>query len=117
MLTPNHPPRETNYQLIWKTVRLIPKGRVATYGEIAEQAEMPGQARLVGYALHNLPDNSSVPWQRVVNRLGVISFPKNSALYARQKKLLQSEGVQFVHDRIDLKKFGWLAERAKSPRK
>lgn len=113
---PNPPPRKTTYQLIWETVRLIPKGRVSTYGEIAEQAGLPGQARLVGYALHNLPHNSTVPWYRVVNRLGSISFPKDTRIYLRQRKLLQSEGVVFLRERIDLKKFGWMSVKAKHTR-
>ena len=55
---------------IYNTVRSIPSGRVANYGRVALAAGLPGQARLVGYALHRLPDDSDVPWHRVVNVRG-----------------------------------------------
>ena len=98
----------TNYQLIWQTVRQIPRGRVATYGEVAEQAGVPGQARLVGYALHNLPSKSGVPWHRVINSQGKISLPRRNSSYQRQKSLLRREGVVFAEERVDLDRFGWL---------
>jgi len=65
--------RAIAYQRIYGTIRLIPRGRVATYGQIAELAGLPGHARQVGYALHALPDGSDVPWQRVVNVQGRVS--------------------------------------------
>ena len=68
-----------------------------------------GQQRLVGYALHNLPRNSGVPWQRVINSQGKISFPKNTNGYTRQKKLLRKEGIIFEKEKIDLEKFGIMA--------
>ena len=94
------------YELIWETVRQIPKGKVAAYGDVAILSGFPGQQRLVGYALHNLPRNSGVPWQRVINAQGKISLPKKSGDYARQKKLLENEGVIFIKDKVDLEKFG-----------
>ncbi len=63
----------TTYQLIYATVRQIPRGHVATYGQIAELAGLPRQARQVGYALHALPEKTTVPWHRVVNPQGKIS--------------------------------------------
>ncbi len=98
----------SNYEIIWEIVRHIPKGRVATYGEIAEQSGLPRQARLVGYALHNTPQGLDIPWHRVINSQGKISLPKQSGSYAKQKKLLLNEGIVFVGDKIDLKKYGWL---------
>jgi methylated-DNA-protein-cysteine methyltransferase-like protein len=98
----------SNYDLIWETVRQIPRGRVATYGEVAEQAGVPGQARLVGYALHNLPAKSDVPWHRVINSQGRISLPRGNSGYQRQMRLLRKEGVRFAHGRVDLARFGWL---------
>ena len=97
-----------NYQLIWETVRQIPRGKVATYAEVAEQAGVPGQARLVGYALHNLPAKSDVPWHRVINSQGRISLPRGDGGYQRQKRLLAREGVTFREERVDLARFGWL---------
>jgi methylated-DNA-protein-cysteine methyltransferase-like protein len=98
----------SNYQLIWETVRQIPRGRVATYGEVAEQAGIPGQARLVGYALHNLPASSDAPWHRVINSQGRISLPRGTSGYQRQKRLLLKEGVAFEKENVDLARFGWL---------
>ena len=94
--------------MIWETVKQIPKGKVATYGDVAKLSGLPGQQRLVGYALHNLPPGSKIPWQRVINAQGRISLPRHTGGYRRQKKLLQNEGVVFSNERIDLDKFGLL---------
>ncbi len=96
-----------SYQKIWSTVEKIPKGKVATYGQVARISRLPRQARLVGYALHNLPHGIDVPWQRVMNSQGRISFPENSLTYIKQKELLETEGIIFVRGKVDLKKFGW----------
>jgi methylated-DNA-protein-cysteine methyltransferase-like protein len=91
---------------IHQVVLRIPKGRVATYGQIARLAGLRGQARLVGYAMHALPGGTRVPWQRVVNARGEISLPGTSAV--RQRKLLETEGVRFdARGRIDLDRFLW----------
>ena len=91
---------------IHRIVSRIPRGRVATYGQIARLAGLRGQARLVGYAMHALPTGTRVPWQRVVNAQGAISVPGKSAI--RQKELLEKEGVQFTgKGRIDLDAFLW----------
>ena len=99
-------PAERSHQRIHDVVARIPRGRVATYGQIARIARLPGQARLVGYALHALPAGSRLPWQRVVNAHGAISVAGESG--SRQRKLLEGEGVRFdERDRIDLEKFQW----------
>jgi methylated-DNA-protein-cysteine methyltransferase-like protein len=98
---------ETN-RLVWRTIRQIPKGKVATYGEIAKLCGLIGQARLVGRALHQLPANSNAPWHRVVNSSGKISLPRMNGAFDRQKQLLEEEGVSFLRNKIDLRKFGWL---------
>lgn len=95
------------YLRIWKTVARIPRGKVATYGQIARLCGLAGQARLVGYALHSLPSGIDIPWHRVVNAQGRISFPAGSTAYFRQKEMLEIEGIVFVKDRIDLKTHGW----------
>ncbi|MBM4160512.1 MAG: methylated-DNA--[protein]-cysteine S-methyltransferase [Ignavibacteria bacterium] len=97
------------YRLIWEVVRQIPRGRVATYGEIAREAGYPGQARLVGYALHSLPTGSGIPWHRVISAQGKISLPKANGAYREQKRLLIGEGIAFGGERIDLRRFGWLS--------
>ena len=96
------------YQAIWATVRQIPKGKVATYSDVATLTGLPGQQRLVGYALHNLPPNSKIPWQRVVNSKGMISLPRRTGGYRRQRKLLEAEGIVFVKEVINLEHFGLL---------
>ncbi|MBI3195245.1 MAG: MGMT family protein [Ignavibacteriae bacterium] len=95
------------YLRIWKTVEKIPRGKVATYGQIAKLSGFPGQARLVGYAMHNLPKGIPVPWHRVINAQGKISFPKETGNYKKQMSLLKSEGIHFSKERVDLNKFGW----------
>jgi methylated-DNA-protein-cysteine methyltransferase-like protein len=98
------------YELIWETVRQIPKGRVATYGQVASESGFPGQPRMIGYALHALPDSSDVPWHRVINARGRISFPKGSDAYKKQLHLLRSEGVLFLGGALDLDRFGWMSD-------
>jgi len=94
--------------MIWEIVRQIPKGKVATYGQVASESGFPGQARLVGYALHALSPHVEVPWQRVVNSQGRISFPPGSSAHNRQRRLLTKEGVRFHDNTVDLERFGWL---------
>ena len=102
---------EGNYAKIYSAVRRIPRGRVATYGQIARMAGLPGHARQVGYALHALGSSTGVPWQRVVNALGAISLrPVRGGV--TQRMLLEGEGVAFdARGRIALRKFGWRARK------
>ena len=91
-----------DYARIYAAVQRIPRGRVATYGQIAALADLPRRARQVGYALHALPPGSPVPWQRVVNARGEVSLPGLAG--ARQRELLAAEGVEVgASGRIDLK--------------
>jgi len=92
---------------IWATVSDIPKGTVASYGQIAEIAGIPRGARQVGYALRQLPSNSEVPWYRVVQSSGRIAFDKGSRAYNRQSKRLIMEGVVILEGRIDMQKYRW----------
>jgi methylated-DNA-protein-cysteine methyltransferase-like protein len=96
-----------SYQKIWRAVEKIPKGKVASYGQIARLSKLANQARLVGYALHNLPRGIEVPWQRVINSQGRISFPENSSSYKRQRELLEKEGIVFLKGKVDVTKYGW----------
>ena len=98
---------ETVYQKMRLVVRQIPPGQVATYGQIAwiVGAASP---RMAGYALGGLPQNTDIPWQRVVNSQGGISPRGDPLATGRQRKRLADEGVQFLADgRIDLRRFGW----------
>jgi methylated-DNA-protein-cysteine methyltransferase-like protein len=97
------------YSRIHDAVRRIPRGRVASYGQVALEAGLPGHARQVGYAMAALPDDSDVPWHRVVNARGEIARRSGGTLGERiQRALLEEEGVVFDgRDRIDLERFGW----------
>jgi methylated-DNA-protein-cysteine methyltransferase-like protein len=76
-------------------VRRIPRGRVATYGQIAELAGLEGHARQVGYALHHLPAQSDVPWHRVLNARGEVSPRSAGDSHELQRMLLEAEGIAF----------------------
>ncbi len=103
------PRSTTSYSRIYSVVRRIPRGRVATYGQIAKLAGLPGRARQVGYALHALTSATAVPWQRVVNAAGAISLPPMNGGIS-QRLLLEKEGVRFdARGRIPLKSFAWRA--------
>lgn len=104
------------FEQVYQVVRCIPPGRVATYGQIARLLGVPHAARTVGWALHSLPDAGDVPWQRVLNARGTISFGAGSPGAALQRALLEEEGVVFdERGRVDLAVCGWagldLAER------
>ena len=100
-----------HYEQIWQTVQLIPKGKVACYGQIADLAGLPGRARLVGKALSKIPkggwQGKLVPWYRVINSQGKISFPINSPYFLEQKQPLQGENIVVLGVKIKLKDFQW----------
>lgn len=96
---------------IYNAVRRIPRGRVASYGQVAALIGSPRAAQVVGWALRSLNPSSSVPWQRVINRQGMISIENLQAPKELQAQLLRSEGVE-VTERdgnfwVDLERFGW----------
>ena len=99
----------SSYPLIYAVVARVPRGRVATYGQVARLAGLPNHARLVGYALNALREGSRVPWQRVVNAKGMISLRRSGSGHdVLQRLMLRREGVRF--DRrgvIDLATFRW----------
>lgn len=105
-----------NYSRIWQTVQAIPFGRVACYGQIADLAGLPGKARLVGKALGKVPDDGwkgqNVPWYRVINSQGKISFPTENELFVKQRALLQEEEIVVIGSRIKLKDFQWQPDLA-----
>lgn len=98
-----------SYQRIYTVVHMIPKGRVATYGQIAELAGLPRQARLVGYALNVLPKGTRIPWHRVINSQGKISLrSEGEGSDNRQMRLLKREKVKFNQQGVvDLKMYRW----------
>lgn len=108
------PPPDTKryYEQVWTVVRQVPFGSVATYGQIAKMLPAPeniscddyqtSAARWVGLAMAECPDD--VPWQRVVNSQGKIS---HRAELAKQKQLLEAEGVLIAGEKVDLDEYQW----------
>ncbi len=94
-------------QAIWLALASIPRGRVVSYGQLAQLAGLPGRARLVGQVLSKLPRDSKLPWHRVLNAQGRLSLPTGSVRYAEQRRRLEDEGIIFIDDRINLKSFAW----------
>ena len=92
---------------IWQIVYRIPRGNVASYGQVAKMADLPGYARYVGYVMKTLPADTKLPWYRVVNSQGRISFVLGTSQVQRQKSLLEAEGIVFIGGRISLKKYRW----------
>jgi methylated-DNA-protein-cysteine methyltransferase related protein len=96
-----------SYERIYSVVARIPRGRVATYGQIARLAGLPGRARLVGYALAALTEGSRIPWHRVVNAKGCISSRRDGSLMSIVQRL-RLERVRFdAGKRISLELFRW----------
>jgi methylated-DNA-protein-cysteine methyltransferase-like protein len=96
------------YDLIYSIVSSIPRGRVATYGQVAEIAGLHRGARQVGFALRVLPDGSGVPWHRVVNARGEISPRGEPEGEYEQRLTLESEGIVFnAGGRLSLRRFRW----------
>lgn len=98
-----------NYARIYAVVKRIPRGRVATYGQVARLAGLPGHARQVGYAMAALRDGMRVPWQRVINAQGMVSARRaGPGAGVRQRQLLEREGVAFdVRGRVSFDRYGW----------
>ena len=92
---------------VWQVVQGIPRGHVLTYGEVARLAGMSRWARRVSQAMRRAPRSMELPWHRVVNAQGRISFPEESDGFQRQKRRLEEEGVVFLNGKIDLEKFGY----------
>lgn len=96
------------YARIYRVIKRIPRGRVATYGQIASLAGLPGQARQVGYALSALVDASGVPWHRVINARGEVSPRSYPGDDGDQRELLELEGVAFdERGRTSLTRYRW----------
>lgn len=99
--------RTTRLERIWETIRDIPEGSVASYGQVADIAGIPRGARQVGYALRNLPKGHDVPWHRVLQSSGRIAFENGSRGYREQRRRLIEEDVVVVAGRVDMQRFRW----------
>lgn len=90
---------------ICSVLAAVPRGRVITYGDLAEMAGYPRAARLAGQALRKLPRGTKLPWHRVINAQGRISLPEPGA--QRQREKLENEGIILVKGRVDMRKYRW----------
>lgn len=109
--------RDRLRERIYAVVARIPRGRVATYGQVAALAKIGAQPRLVGYALAALPDGTRLPWHRVVNAQGRVSPRATPGWDALQRALLEREGVTFdSRGRIDLVRLCWTPRRERASR-
>lgn len=107
-LTAFRPPdAKTSFERVYQVVRQIPKGKVATYGQVARLAGNKKWSRVVGYALHVNPEPGVIPCHRVVNRLGEPSSAFAFGGANRQIELLEAEGVMMPDGTVDLKKYQW----------
>lgn len=95
--------QKTAQDRVWQIVSKIPKGKVATYGQIAHLAGMPAHSRLVGRILSQLPHGTRLPWHRVVASQGKITNPNRR----KQIERLQAEGVAPVNGRVSLSHYQW----------
>ncbi|MGB0733693.1 MAG: MGMT family protein [Pontibacterium sp.] len=92
---------------VWQAVACIPFGKVASYGQIAQLAGLGRGARYVGTVLKQLPKDTTLPWHRVVNAKGKVSFTADSDVYKRQTLKLSEEGILVSNGKVDLKRYGW----------
>lgn len=92
---------------IYQMVARIPKGKVATYGQVATLAGYPGRARQVGYLLAGMPDGFDLPWHRVINAQGKVSPRATGRFHELQYHMLEDEGIPFRENRVDLEIYRW----------
>ncbi len=96
------------FELIYEQVKKIPRGKVATYGQLAVLAGNPRWARVVGYALHANPDPENIPCYRVVNRFGKLSDAFVFGGINRQAQLLEADGIEVLsNNTVDLERYLW----------
>ncbi len=98
---------ENTFTRIYEVVRQIPKGRVASYGQVAALAGNRRWSRVVGYALHVNPDPDGIPCYRVVTKDGRVSEAFAFGGGNRQVELLMADGVEFVDGHVNMKKYQW----------
>lgn len=105
---------DEDFARIWAVVKRIPRGRVATYGQVAAEAGYAKRPRLAGQALHHVPARLNLPWHRVINAQGRISLPPDSPGHREQRRRLEDEGVVFLGGRVDLSRHRW-QPRSRAP--
>jgi methylated-DNA-protein-cysteine methyltransferase-like protein len=103
-----------SWDLVYRHVQRIPRGRVLTYGALAKALRLPGGARTAGRAMAATPSGKGIPWHRVVGERGKILIREPYA--SLQRKLLESEGVKIVESRVDLKIHLWKSPAKSKPK-
>jgi methylated-DNA-protein-cysteine methyltransferase-like protein len=98
-----------SWDVVYKLVKKIPRGRVITYGELAKKLRLPGGARVAGYAMAACPNGRGIPWHRVVGAGGRLLIREPYA--SLQRKLLETEGISLAGARVDMNRCSWLAKR------
>lgn len=101
---------DTLQQRILTVLHQIPEGSLCTYGHVAELAGAPRHARMVGTLLKKLPNGSTIPWHRVINSQGHISFPQGSDKFLEQQEKLANEGVFMLNGKYNLRQYLWLSD-------
>ena len=99
---------------VYKLVKQIPRGRVITYGALAKSLRLRGGARTAGRAMAATPSGKGIPWHRVVGDRGKLLIPEPYA--SLQRKMLQTEGVELIEFRVDLKRYLWTPTSRSKPR-
>lgn len=99
--------RETRLRRIWQTIQDIPRGCVASYGQVAEIAGIPRGARQVGYALRHAPQDMALPWHRVITASGRSAFDPNSRAFRTQRDRLADEDVIMLNGKVDMRRHRW----------
>lgn len=95
------------FEKIYQVVKQIPKGKVATYGQVAAYAGNPHWSQVVGYALHSNPDPDNIPCFRVVNRFGELSSAFAFGGINVQQQLLEAEGIEVKDGKVELSRYLW----------
>ena len=101
------PEARRRIQRIWSTVRDIPSGCVASYGQVADITGIRRGARQVGYALRQLPPGHDVPWHRVITASGNFAFAEGSDQFKEQAKRLMMENVAVRAGKVNMKQYRW----------
>lgn len=102
---------KNTFETIYAVLEQIPRGKAASYGQVAELAGNRRWARVVGYALHAIPQGSHIPWHRVVKKDGEVFGGAESPGGRYQTELLKAEGVGFQNGRVDMEKYQWEKRR------
>lgn len=97
---------------VWQAVAMIPKGTVVGYGELAKLAGLAGAARFVGSVLRDLPQDSRLPWHRVLRADGRIAFADNSKAFHEQVARLRGEGIDVLNGRVDMRRYGYRQQQS-----